>query len=102
MMLAVAAYIPLENRLSSPPILTRYNLFLFPVPQPMDDWKYWVRDQEGKEYLITICKSLKYNPPFDEGETILEIRFKNYGVCWEPTYYRMERDVRGELIIRSK
>lgn len=80
------------------PVMTRTNLYIVPVPQEMDAWSYWVRDAAGQKELITFCRSMGYEPPFDEGETILEIRFRNFGVCWEPLSYRMLRDNKGEVI----
>lgn len=80
------------------PVMTRTNLYIVPVKDEMDAWSYWVRDASGKQELITFCHSMGYEPPFDEGETILEIRFRNFGTCWEPLSYRMLRDQQGEVI----
>lgn len=91
------AIVPVSNRVGPIPVTTRYLIYLPHVPQAMDDWTYVGHDLDpksqmfGKDFVIVFCKQAGYKPPFDEGETFEYLSFKNYGACWEPVSYRMDR-----------
>lgn len=67
------------------PLVPSYDWYFVQVPWEMPDQEYWVRTKDGREAKITFCKSFK--PPFNEGEYLESIEFRNYVGCIFPEHY---------------
>lgn len=91
-----------DHKLEEYPVVEMHNV---EVEQAVGDLSYWFVNDQGKRLYATFCDTLGYPPPFDRGETILVLKFKNRGTCWDmhdvhPKYV-MLRDSDGNLIIKE-
>lgn len=99
---AMVGMVVFSHKLEEFPTVEMHNV---EVVEPVGDLSYWFIDESGKRIYATFCNTLGYPPPFDRGETILILKFKNRGVCWDmhdvhPKYV-MLRDKNGDLIIKE-
>ena len=78
-MLMSAMVVPISNRLGQHPIMHYENMF---VITPIGDWDYWMLTAEGKVVYFNVCKELGNEPPFDSGETFLELNARYMGSCF--------------------
>ena len=75
------------------------------VVETVGEFDYWLEDANGQKLYAKFCDTLGYEPPFDKGETILLLKFRNRGTCWDmrdmhPKYI-MDRDEHGNLIYKE-
>lgn len=92
-----------SHKLGEFPTIEMHNV---EVEQSVGELSYWFIDEHGKRLYATFCDTLGYPPPFDRGETILVLKFKNRGTCWDmhdvhPKYV-MLRDDDGNLKIKGR
>lgn len=81
--------VPVSNQLGSHDEVTKLNVHLLEVPQPMPDREYWYTEGSSPERKLAIfC----HNPPFDEGQTLKSLTFKDMGDCWEIIHRNTDRD----------
>lgn len=91
-----------NHKLEEYPTVEMHNV---EVEQAIGNLSYWFVDESGKRLYATFCDTLGYPPPFDRGETIVVLKFKNRGTCWDmhdvhPKYV-MLRDQDGNLKIKE-
>lgn len=91
-----------SRRLEEFPVVEMHNV---EVIEAVGNFSYWFRDESGNRRFATFCDTLGYPPPFDRGETILLLKFKNRGTCWDmhdvhPKYV-MLRDKDGDPILKE-
>lgn len=91
-----------NHKLEEYPTIEMHNV---EVEQAVGELSYWFIDETGNRFYATFCDTLGYPPPFDRGETIVVLKFKNRGTCWDmhdvhPKYV-MLRDQDGNLKIKE-
>ena len=88
-MLGASVYLTVGDRLGQHPEITKYDVYLLHVPQQMPDKEYWYTEGKSSERKLAVfCQ----NPPFDEGQTLSKLTFKDMGNCWQVVHRTTERD----------
>lgn len=98
---ASVALVSSYNKLSVP-ITEMRNV---EVLETVGTFSYWLKDASGHKIYATFCDTVGYEPPFDKGEVIAVLRFRNIGTCWDmrnmhPKYI-MVRDDQGNLVFKE-
>lgn len=78
---------------------TVYNIYFPKISEFMDDDDYVVQDLDsrsttfGKTKKWHFCKDIGgKSVPFDEGEMLLDLTYREYGVCMKAVAWHFERD----------
>ena len=100
-MVGASVYVPISNRIGVP-VTEMHNVYVLETVGPFG---YWLRDDTGRKLYATFCDSIGYEPPFDKGQTIVILKFRNIGTCWDmrdmhPKYV-MLRDQKGDLVTKE-
>jgi hypothetical protein len=78
---------------------TSKMLYLPHVDEPLDQYHFWMEDQQGNRTFTTFCQT-GLEPPWNEGQTITWMTFKVEPDCLRLLGYDGLRDKQHNIINR--